>query len=131
MKKKIFNRRNAVGLRGGAVLAINPNGYISFSRDLTERLGLNKKDAGVEFIQDEDRPTDWYVNVSRGPDAIKIRLGEDGGGKIQSTFLAREMLRSMKLEGGHKMQVATEPAEPNTYAIFFKTASATSLRKAA
>jgi hypothetical protein len=130
MKKKVFNKKNTVGLRGGALISINPNGYITLSPELVERLSLNKKDVGVEFIQDEDRPTDWYLNVSRGPDAIKLRMHANGGGKLQSSFLAREMLRSMKLEGAHKMQVATEAAEPSTFAIFFKTASP-SIRKAA
>jgi hypothetical protein len=129
MKKKIFNKTTIVtGPRSahGCSVSINPNGNFSFSAELSATLQLTK--TGVEFIQDEDRPTDWYLELSTAESSLPLR-DDKGGVKLQCAFLAKEILKSLGLDSAHRFQVATEPVEGNMFAILTKSATPTRSKK--
>jgi hypothetical protein len=103
MKKKIWNKTNVPSIKAsGCWMRINPkSGALIFSGDLVELLNLQKH--GVEFIQDEERPADWYVQPSKDSEAFTPRFKKankhDRTCIVQSTSLARTILKSTG--GGH------------------------------
>lgn len=137
MKRKIFNRENTppkTTRATGFWLRIHPkSGGITFSKDLAVHLELNKN-FGVNFIQVEDRPKDWYIEKSKDEAAFRVRVKAtpkktEGNFIIQSTVLAREILTSLNAGtatderlASTRFLVATEPVEKNLYAIITKSA---------
>jgi hypothetical protein len=120
MKKKIFNKETIPARNGfaGPWISISKSGNITFSRDLIKSLKLDDW-GGVIFIQDEDKPKDWYMELSKDASALRPRPEKNGTIKIQSAYIVKSMLSSLDLElATYKFKVASEPAEPNTYAIF-------------
>jgi hypothetical protein len=121
MKKTVFNR-SSIPSKGahnmGCSINVNPKGQITFSKELTELL----KSKTVQFIQDEEREKDWYIEATNDSNAIEVRAQQNGQYIIQSSYLAREILRSveMAMDRPVRFMVATKPIEENTYAILTK-----------
>lgn len=132
MKRKIWNQTSIPNTRPtGLYISVNPkSGGMSFSKDLTEK--LQQMGGGINLIQDEDRPTDWYIEVSKDTEAFQIRVKpETTSGIIQSTHLVRELLTTCGLEKkSYRFMVAAEPIEKNLYAILTKSANHRTLKKA-
>lgn len=130
MQRKIWNKKTIPTSRlHGPWISIQPgSGKISFTCELVDKLKLNK--AGIEFIQDEEKPKEWYIEISNSPDAIKLREEKNNVWAFQSTYLARTILDSLELDKGtYKIPVAIVPAEKNLYAILTKGAAPTLVKK--
>jgi len=135
MKRKVFNQTSVPDQRPtGYFIRINPkNGGFVFSRELGDMLNL--KQYGVNFIQDEERPSDWYLEKSSDANAFKVRFKKTNSDNryqqyiLQSSFLAREILKSAGLPiDSTRLMVASEPIEKDLYAIITKSAN---IKKAA
>lgn len=68
MKLKTFNQSNLpVVAKGKPTIRLSlPSGLITISPVAGEILGLTKN-SHVEFCQNEDTPSDWYLHVTNAP----------------------------------------------------------------
>jgi hypothetical protein len=132
MKKKIFNKVNTS--RGGSTspgywIRIHLTGTITFSRAVSTEI---IKEGGFNLVQDEDRPQDWYIEISDSEHAFKLRLKKannwDKTSVIQNAAMARAILSSCDIEKSARFLVSANEAE-GMYAILTK--SATVKKKAA
>ncbi len=101
MKLKIYNKANSATLRKGkpTVRVNSKSGAISFNTFATMELGL-VTDTGLEIVQDENRPQDWYIMKSDSDSAFKARpkaLTRDGF-IIQSVVLSKAILKSVNAD---------------------------------
>jgi len=131
MKRKTYNKISVPTFRKtGTWIRINPkNGAINFSQEIAAKLDL--KNQGVNFIQDEENQQDWYIETSQDENAFTVRIIAGKITLVQSTTLARAILKSLELEPvTTRFNVSTEPVEENLYAIITKSAKS-KIRKAA
>lgn len=72
MKKIVWNQVTTPAASApGPALSLQRAGGINFNNTLSVLLGFPEK--GVQFIQDEERPQDWYIQSSTKSDAFKPR----------------------------------------------------------
>ncbi len=97
MKLKEFSPKNIKTVRvGQPVINMNgKSGLISFSKAFAESIDLKGGEA-ISFHQDEDRPKDWYIEIT--PDGFPSRKKDDGVVLLQSTVLVRTILKSVEAE---------------------------------
>jgi len=111
------------------VINVNPEtGRISFSVSLAKAIDL-KADQKVVFIQDQDSPRDWYL--AKVKDGFSIRLNGAVLAVINKS-LAREMLKSLEVEGTAKIPVAIQHQDVNglrLFALLTKGVEAMKVRK--
>jgi hypothetical protein len=127
MKKKIFNLISTPQLRQtGFWISLNPKGgSITFSVELGEKLKLDT--TRLNFVQDEERPMDWYLEPTKDPQAFTIKTKKNNpklgvNYALQNSSLVRAILDSCKLEkAAHKFMVAEEATE-DLYAVITKSA---------
>lgn len=113
MKRKVFGA-SVLGTRhqrSGNYCLIKKNGMILFSRDLSAAV----KGQHITFVQDEDRPKDWYLEVSKKKDVDGIPVREFAKLErcgIQSSLIAKELLQSLSLEenGSYELTVSSDPS---------------------
>jgi hypothetical protein len=124
MKLKTFNLRNCGGRAKtkGARITVSKNGYIAFNRLAQETIGLDansKTEGGILIMQDEERPTDWYVCCSESPNAIRLHVSSNksGWGRFMSKSLSNMILSSLELDQTITFPLAKEPVGGNIYAI--------------
>lgn len=131
MKKKVFNQTTTPrGTRSaGNVFSIYPkSGTMKFSADLVRNLKIDTE-TKVNIIQDEERPKDWYIELTKESDGLQVKEKKSASGKfkeyvIQSIFLSRLILKESELpEKTIRLLVATEPVEKNMHAIITKSAN--------
>jgi hypothetical protein len=112
MKTRIFNQANSTSKKStGHFITIQTiNGAISFSKDLVALIDTKKNK--VQFVQDEDKPKDWYLQVTTSEDGFSVR-GKNAGSILQNTVLCREILKSLGVafEGSWRIMVSTTPGE--------------------
>lgn len=126
MKRKVFNSVNTPSVKAtGLYLRVSPkSGAFNFSKELADKLKLDSH--RINIIQDEEKPADWYIEVTKDQAAFEVRRKtqtEDPYYILQSTFLARTILKESKLpEESTRFMVAAEPVERNLYAILTKSA---------
>lgn len=130
MNKIVYNRKSVPTLRlnGIWISFCARTGYIVFSKELAFRFDLGKNNK-VLFVQDEERPQDWYIEFSDDANAFEIVLRErnDGRGptttyQVTSSFVVKQLLQSLKIgtTDAVRFKVSLEPTEENTYAIITK-----------
>jgi hypothetical protein len=136
MKKKIWNKASVPTQKAtGYWIRVQPkSGGITFSNDLARCLQLTTN--GINFVQDEDRLSDWFIELSKDENAFMVRSKKsnqwDRSFILQSTALAREILKSINSEMvSTRFIVAAEPIEENVYAIITKSAAHSKKLKAA
>lgn len=105
-------------------MSISPKGgKIVLSAELCDKLKLEK--FRVNFIQDEDRPQDWYLEPTKDNEGIQFKSDNANAKKLycaQSTYLVKKILETVGLENtSHRVQVS-ETAEDGLYAIITKSA---------
>lgn len=123
---KVFNSSvlGARHQRSGNYCVIKRTGLIMFSRDMNELL----KGKRVNFLQDETRPKDWYVEITKEASGIPVRyIDKVERHAIQSSVIAREILQSCDITaGGADFTISSEPdttASGKSYAILTSTGS--------
>lgn len=127
MKKKILNQSTAREYsKGGLYISISGTaGVIGVSKDLGDKLKLAK--LGVNFVQDEDHPIDWYLQASNDINAFRVRSDDKAPYyyTVQSSHVCRQILDSCSLEKKtHRFIVSGEPVEGDLYPIITKSAKA-------
>jgi hypothetical protein len=132
MKKKIWNTEStprSTPNGRGQYLSLNKNGSILLSKDLVE--GLKLTGQRINFIQDEDRPQDWYIEPTKDQTGFELREKKAAAGYvsfiIQCQSIRKNILESNKLpiDVAHRVLVAELPVEkitPPIYAILTKSA---------
>jgi hypothetical protein len=129
MKKKILNLKTVPPLTRTEGLTVSiscKSGVIAFSKPLGERLKL--QEYRINFIQDEDRPMDWYLQVTKDPEGFQVRFrpnGKNTTGQFitQSTGVCRQLFDSCRLPyASQRFLVAPEPVEGDLFAIITKSA---------
>jgi len=76
---------------------------------------------GILVHQDEEIPTDWYIEVSESQDAFVLRDYKKGNLCFSGSATAKEMRQTLGQTGTFRYQVAAVPVDddhPNLYAIF-------------
>jgi len=130
MKKRIFNQtttpQNVRG-PGQCLVSLYPkSGNINFSKKLSEVLKLNDENQRINIIQDEDRPKDWYIELTSDADGFTPRVKKAAKYNqyvIQNSHLCRLILKECGLpEETVAFVVATEPVQENLFAIITKSA---------
>lgn len=123
---KVFNSSilGARHQRSGYYCVIKKSGLIMFSRDMNELL----KGKRVNFLQDEIRPKDWYVEVTKDASGIPVRfIDKVDRHAIQSSVIAREILDACAIEaGGADFAISSTPDTTDngkSYAILTSTGS--------
>lgn len=114
MKLKTFNEDNLpkVDRSSPKVYLNSKTGIIHFNRAASARIGFVAGD-GVEFHQDEEEPSDWYVTKSKVGFKLRNKGKEDDdslGVTFNSSSLARLIIESVtdKVQMG-SCGVAAEP----------------------
>ncbi len=103
------------------------NGLIILSNDLTADLGIAKH--RLVFVQDKDRPSDWYLELypATAAKAFTLRMRESPKRKalsavIQNVAVARAIITSLNLEGGQRFMVSPQAEKGGLYPIITKSA---------
>ncbi len=109
MELLVFNQQNsAFSKKGRATIRFSrKSGLISFSKETSERLHLNK-DSRISICQDKKNPEDWYICKS-DPNGFEIRT-KDGASSFNNTSIANKVLDSLKIANTCAFQVGSEPA---------------------
>jgi hypothetical protein len=73
MKLKVFNKLNAFGEKEKAPsVCMNPTSRsISFNREAIDKLSISDG-VLINFIQDEERSSDWYIQVTKDPNGFTV-----------------------------------------------------------
>lgn len=125
MKQRIWNASTTPSSDRlvGHYLSISKTGTVNFSVGLAATLGFPKN--GVQFIQDEERPEDWFVQSSNDVSAFKARekkMNESQKTKtymVQNATLARAILKGCNSEDNGKVMVAPEVTKEKGASIGF------------
>lgn len=117
MKKKIWNTASIPSSREtGFWLSLLPSsGKIVLCAELSEKLQL-AKGFRINFIQDEDRPADWYIETTKDKDGILFKV--DLANKKRNLYCAQKkalvltMLETLSLEQqSYRIRVSREPQD--------------------
>jgi hypothetical protein len=127
MRFKVYNSSNiSSGRKGESYIRLNrKSGSISLSKEAWAAIGIKE---GVEVLQDEDHPTDWYIRASEAEDAIKTRLAKNNSTRMFNAVgivrAVEESLNHLDLNGkvSIKIPVAKDPTEGNIHSIITKAA---------
>jgi hypothetical protein len=125
VKTKIYDRLSipASASKGIAKISVNPKyGLFRISIQLAQQLRLKDEDNKIIFLQDEDRPTDWYIRVTKERNGFQVK--PDGKTFfVRNRYLSRFILQSCNLEiKSCSFMVSEKESEKNTYAIITKSA---------
>jgi len=125
MKRKVWNKDSVPETRvTGLYIRVAPkSGTITLSKDLAELI----KKPGINFVQDEARPLDWFIEPSAETSAFLIRSKSNAkmqsGYVVQNSAICREILKSSKLKlESTRFMVAAEFTDGGGYAILTKSA---------
>lgn len=107
MKLKTFNIANSKGHNDTTPrLSMNNSGLISFNGALAEKMKL-RKGLKILFHQDEDRPQDWFIELTdlKNTEAFELRTVKNSQCLgLQSAFLVKEVRRSLEDTGKGSMR---------------------------
>jgi len=99
MKIKRFNRDTVPPkMPSSPMIRVSASGAMSLSSSAVSLLGLDTGDMpvpanlGIEFIQDEDRPKDWYLVNNVSPVALSYRQNK-GAVIVQNSVIAKTLIK--------------------------------------
>jgi len=97
MKLKRFNTTNIRSIRiGKPTVRFNKQGQISFSIAIITAMGLKSGDK-IEFIQDEEKPKDWYVVKCKNDNGFTLRDFKGSNGLVtNSSSLVKTFIKSLE-----------------------------------
>ena len=127
MNLKIYNTTNSRRVPQGKpfIRVHRKSGVINISKAAHEAVGIT---TGVEMLQDQDHPCDWYIRASDAPEAIPTRRSPSGVVYFNSAEIARIMGESLPGEflgkASIKIPVAPQPVDDDSqlYALLTKAA---------
>ncbi|WP_303181412.1 hypothetical protein [uncultured Butyricimonas sp.] len=119
MKLKEFSTRGRKALKGIATITFSKSGCIGLNQKAVEAMGVKSGDKLI-FFQDEENPTDWYLQVAQDKGAeLRLGSGTSGGLFCNFAFVVQEVFDSTKTKDRAKFQISTQ-AENGMYAIITK-----------
>lgn len=128
MKVITYNCKNAGHVKPEkkgkpAIITMMISGAIRLNKPLAEILSL-RNGAGIEFHQDEQYPSDWYISVSASPLAFKVKMLRNGAASITSNTLVGIVAASISVNKKadtpprqFQMGVEKYPKEKGMYAL--------------
>jgi hypothetical protein len=123
MKRKVFNAE-VVGVRhskAGNHVQLKTSGLIVFSKDFSREI----KDTKINFVQDEARPKDWYIEPTKDPLGIQVKYFDKMQRcGIQAASIVKAILESLDLKGNHEVTLSSDSSD-GMWAILTKTAAPT------
>lgn len=131
MKLKHFNTQNTRAIRRRKpTIRFTKAGLIALSSTLSMNIGLKENDY-VEFLQDEEKPKDWYIVKGSAKTGFQLRKYKTNGGQLitNSANLSEKFLESIGKKNITSIAclVATQPTEVEgmkLYAIITSSANA-------
>lgn len=126
MKRKVYNKETLSGIERSTGFWLHvsvKSGKIRLSADLMKKMS----GGALQFVQNEDKPNEWFIEPSKDQYAIKPVVFDckkkGKAGTIYSTQLAKEILKSCKLDFvATKFLVGCEIEEGSGYPIITKSA---------
>lgn len=138
MKMKVFNKMSSAAFSQRdltPLLTVNPKaGLLSFSQGFAKQTGMSGK-SKINFIQDEEKPTEWYIQIADAKDTEAFPVRDAKGYlSFNNTAITRELLKACNLEGGasHRFLLSVQPAQTpagKVYPIITKSAKPLSIKK--
>lgn len=95
MKLKSFTKDTLPGSRKAPSININAsNGMFSISQTASD---IYKIEGGVKikFLQDEEKPKDWYFTTTKEEDGFSVRASDKAGLIFNSKAMAAEIFNSL------------------------------------
>ena len=93
MKLRKIEPISTRGRSSEAYVSISKSGTFSFSKPCLEKLHM-KGEKHVTFLQDEEDPQNWYMEIS-GEGDVKLRYyGEEKGPAVSSSSIAKQIKKS-------------------------------------
>lgn len=126
MKTKIWNTKNTAAITAtGNWISIKPkSGTMGLSRDLCRSIGL-KSATMINFIQNEEKPREWFIEITKDPASFRLREHKVNKSCIlQSIVLARAIFSSLGLdnETTYRIPISTTKDEHNRYPLITSNA---------
>jgi hypothetical protein len=76
-------------------LRVNSYGVIVINAAAAEIIGVKVGD-GIELVQDEERPNDWYIIGSKKSESLKLKDYKNSNGLVhQSGVIAKRFLKEV------------------------------------
>lgn len=103
------------------IITVSPkSGYISFSRGACESMDLNKGDK-VLVHQDQDAPSNWFVEKTNKENGIKVRKPASSNGLMFSnSYLVKKILYSLGRTETTRIPVGSRPDENGLWSLITK-----------
>lgn len=125
MKLKKFTRDDVHRRKAErCMLHITAKGKLTFSREASSALNIGEA-SRIYLHQDEERPIDWYIEVTSDKEGIECKRNASTGVLgFQCAFLAQEILKSIGKSAvkSIRLPVSHVPTEGKLYAIITKAA---------
>lgn len=105
MKLITFNTENTSKIKIGkpTIRVSGKSGFIALSSTLTREAGF--QDSRILFHQDEENPTDWYIEKTESESGFELRkLKDTDSVAFNNSEMARNILKSLGL--GQRESVA-------------------------
>ena len=120
MNLKTFDHATTRKYKRYPVIGITQHdGLINIGKSASHTIGIKDMDQ-VKFHQDNEIPENWYIEVVQSGGII-VRA-KDGGHRLQSALLVREIGLSLGLRTNFQMKVAMVPTIVDgrkLYGLFF------------
>lgn len=107
--------------KGIPSITVSKKGTIALSAKAVHHLKLQDGDE-IEFYQDADAPSDWYITPGVG---VRLRKTNGGGLKANCSVVALDLLSCVpgsEAENSIRMPLSTQPIEGGYYAIITRRA---------
>ncbi len=105
MKLKLVNVEKS--RETGKFISVNKSGVFSFSKDLTDTIGLEEGQK-IDFYQDEEKPKDWYFTIVEEGQNIIRGNGKDAKYKMMMTNcsdMAKKIKTSLNFDNTKTLRV--------------------------
>ena len=114
MQLKTFNSENVLPVRESKpCIHINTKtGLFNFSIGACEMIGLKPGDR-VSFHQDEEEPTDWYLEVTKNGFELRAKANVTKGMLFNSSVMARELVYSVQEVQSGRVLISSQPISVN------------------
>lgn len=97
---------------GKPTVRISKTGFVSFNKSSMHQLKLKAADK-IAIVQDELRPTDWYIQKTDDPDGFELREYSKSGLAMNAAKITKLILKSLGLNESTTFRMATDLTKDN------------------
>nr|WP_321357212.1 hypothetical protein [uncultured Draconibacterium sp.] len=121
MKLKTYSREDCkYRYAGSPVFRVEKSGVLKLSKQAYEQIDL-KAGEKILILQDQERPTDWYIQKTNNEDGFVLRESSNHLA-FNAKNIAIEILKSLGVEfKAMSFQMSTNPIDGKYYAILTKS----------